>query len=213
MTKRGNKSRRRAGGRKPTRRGQQMIPHPPAIHDYSIVHERRLRFVTTSAIAQSVTFQNLLDLLIMATSATTGADLFQAVRVKAVECWSVPALGTVTTVEVVFDGNVAGMFGDQRIHTDSSMGLEPAHVLARPGPRTGAALFQESNANPAFFLDLPQGAVVDVLLSFKQPMLGNAFGTQNPLVGATTGAIYARGLDGLAVATSKFQPPTGVNVI
>jgi hypothetical protein len=190
-----------------------MIPHPPAIHDYSIVHERRLRFVSNGAVAQSITFQNLLDLLIMATSATTGADLFQAVRIKAVECWCTPALGSVSTVEVVFDGGTAGMVGDQRIHTDSSMGIEPAHVLARPAPRTGAALFQESNANAAFFLDVPQGAVVDVLLSFKQPMLGNAVGTQNPLVAATTGAIYARGLDGLAVATSKLLPPTGVNNI
>jgi hypothetical protein len=190
-----------------------MIPHPPPIHDYSIVHERRLRFVTNAALNQSISFQNLLDLLLMATSATTGADLFQAVRVKAVECWSTPALGSVATVQVVYDGNVAGMIGDQRIHTDSSMGIEPAHVLARPAPRSGAALFQESSANPAFYIDVPQGSVIDVLLSFKQPMLGSAVGTQNPLVAATTGALYARGLDGLGIATSKAPPPGGISAI
>jgi len=169
--------------------------------------------VTNGALNQSITYQNLLDLLLVANSAVVGSDLFQAVRVKAVECWATPILGQVATVEVVYDGNTAGMIGDQRIHTDSSMGIEPAHIIARPAPRSLAAMFQESSANPAFFIDVPAGAVVDVLLSFKQPMLGNAVAAQNALVGATIGAVYARGLDGLAVATSKALPPTGVQSI
>jgi hypothetical protein len=169
--------------------------------------------VTNTAVGQSITFQNLLDLLIMATSATTGADLFSAVRIKSVECWTTPILGTVSTVEVVFDGNTVGAIGDQRIHTDSSMGIEPAHIIARPRPKSTAAMFQESGAIAAFFLTVPTGTVVDVNLSFKQNMLGSGVATQNALVAATTGAVYARGLDGLPLATTKLAPPSGVATI
>jgi hypothetical protein len=184
-----------------------MIPHPPPIRDYAITHERRLRFVTSSAFAGNITFQNLLDTLLVATTTIQGADLFSAVRLKFVEVWALPVLGNVSTVQVIYDGNAVGAVGDQRVHTDSSMGIEPAHVRARPGTRTTGAAFQESSTNIAFYLNVPTGSVVDVSLSFKQNLLNGAVIAQNALVGATAGAQYLRGLDGLAVATTKFPPP------
>jgi hypothetical protein len=190
-----------------------MIPHPPAIHDYAIVHERRLRFVTNAAVATAITFQNLLDLFLFAASATAVYDVFSAVRIKAVEAWAVPVIGNATTVEVTFLGATAGSVGDQVIHTDTSMGIEPAHVLARPAPRTGAALFQESSASVAFFIDAPSGTVVDVLLSLKQNLSGAAVAAQNVAAGATVGTLNVRGLDGLATAGTKFSTPGGLSSV
>jgi len=202
--RRANGRRRRGGAR-----GQALIPHPPPLTNIAIVHERRLRFTCNSAFAGAITFQNLLDLLGFAATATVGYDLFYAVRMRAVECWALPILGQATTVEVVYDGNTAGSVGDQRIHTDSSMGIEPAHIVARPAGRSGAALFQESSANQAFYLNVPSGAVVDVMLSFTAPMQGQSVPMQNALVAATAGALFFRGLDGLGAATSKLLPVVG----
>jgi hypothetical protein len=188
------------------RRGQVGISHPPPIRDYSITHERRLRY-SSGGYDGNITFQNLLDTLLAVTSAITAADLFSSVRIKAVEVWFLPVLGNAGSVSVVFDGATAGSIGDQQIWTDTSMGIQPAHVKARPAPRSGAALFQESSAANAFYLNAPSGAVVDVHLSFRQNMLGGAVAAQNAVVGGTTGAVVTRGLDGLAAASSKFAAP------
>jgi hypothetical protein len=184
----------------------ELIPHPPPINKYEIRHSTRLRFVANAAISQGITFANLLDTLLFATSATAVYDVFGAVKIRAVEVWSVPSLGAATTVSVVFNGTSAALLSDQSVHTDTSMGIEPAHVLARPNARSLAATFQESaTASSAFVLICPTGSVVDVELSFigvfADPVLA-----QNVAVAATAGATYLRGLDGLATSTTKLPP-------
>jgi hypothetical protein len=182
------------------------VTHPPRLPEYAVRHGTVLRFVTNAAVAQDITFQMLLDTILVATSATAGYDLFWMVKVRFVELWASPLLGSAVTVGVNFDGNAAGLSGDARYHTDTSMGVQPAHVKAKPSPKSQSALFQFSGLASAFNINCPSGTVVDVGLTFVQSSQAQAKNVSNALVGATVGAPYWRGLDGLAIATTKFTP-------
>lgn len=163
-----------------------------------------MRFQTNAAASANITFQNILDTVLVATGATAGSDLFEAVRINSIEAWAASVTGAPTTVEVVFSGATVGAAGDQKLHTDTSMGIEPAHVKARPDPLTQAGQFQPSSADIAMQLDVPSGTVIDLSLTFRQPVLGTAVSSQNVLVAATAGVVYYRGLDGKATATTVF---------
>jgi hypothetical protein len=192
------------------RRSSAMIPRPPPINGYEVKHNKTLRFIATSAIAQGFTFQNLLDTILFTSSAVAPYDLFYMVRLRRVKCWALPIIGSATTVTVVFDGVTAGSLGDRQIHTDASMGIEPAFVNAAPQSKSLASLFQVSSSAVAFILDCPTGSVIDVQLEFHSETLGTAVAAQNASVASIVGVIGYRGLDGLAVATSKFAVPTGL---
>jgi hypothetical protein len=194
-------------------RRDQIIAHPPQIPSYGITRDVRLRFAATAAAELVVTFQNLLDIILVATGATTGVDLFDAVRVNSVELWGIAAIGTPATVILSFNGETVGAQGDQKTHTDTSMGIEPAHVKARPDRLTQAGQFQVTSANAAFIIIVPAGAVVDVSLSLRQPVLGQATATQNGLVGATPGVVYYRGLDGKTTSLTNFPVVGALAVI
>jgi len=124
-----------------------------------------------------------------------------------VEVWADAVAGNATTVSVQFPGAPVGGAGDQKFHTDTSMGIQPAHVRAVPTKRSGASLFQVSGNTECFKLTCPAGAVVDLELTFVQTsQVGTAVPAQNALVAASTGAPYWRGFDGLAIAATKFTP-------
>jgi hypothetical protein len=182
------------------------ITHPPQIPSAGITRDVRLRFLANAAFAANITFQNLLDTILFAATATSGFDLFQAVRINSVEVWAAAVLGTASTVAVTFDGATVGAAGDLILHTDTSMGIQPAHVKAVPAPRTQAGQFQPSGSAIAFLLEAPSGAVIDLSMTLRQPIDGNAVAAQNVLVAATAGVVYLRGLDGLASASTKLAP-------
>jgi hypothetical protein len=210
MMRKVNRKPARKATRKVANRGRdQIISHPPQLPSYGITRDVRLRFAQTAAGTTNITFQNLLDTVLVANSATTAADLFEAVRVNSVELWAIAALGTPTTVTLAFDGTTVGAAGDQRQHTDTSMGIEPAHVRASPDRMTQAGQFQASGAAIAFILSAPAGAVIDVSLTLRQPVQGTVVASQNVLVGATPGAVYYRGLDGKTTALTNL-PVQGV---
>jgi hypothetical protein len=190
-----------------------MIPHPPQIPSYGITRDVRVRFVQTAAGATPITFQNLLDTILIAASATSGFDLFEAVRVNSVELWAIAVLGTSVTASLIFDGVTAGAAGDQKLHTDTSVGIEPAHVRGRPDKLTQAGQFQASSASVAFLLDLPAGTVIDVSMTLRQPVNGTPVPAQNVLVGATPGVISYRGLDGKTAATTNLPVVGPLSVI
>jgi hypothetical protein len=185
---------------------QQVISHPPQIPSFEIRHGTRLRYVLNAAMIQQViTFQNLLDTLLFAASAIAGYDVFFAVKIRRVQVWATPVIGGATNVSVLFSGGTAGSIGDQKLHTDTSTGVQPAHVSARPALKSLASNYQESSSAIAFVLNAPSGAVVDLELSFVGTF-DVAVAAQNALVGATIGATLIRGFDGLAAATSKATP-------
>jgi len=182
------------------------IPHPPQIHGYQIVHSTRLRFTTGASVDTFITFQNLLDTLLMAATGVLGYDLFRLVKIRKVEIWALPVIGNAASVTLQYNGVIAGAVGDQQLHTDTSMGIEPAYVSAKPNARCLAAEFQPSSNAPAFSLTCPSGSVVDVSLTFRGAYVSPT-AAQNALVAASVGSVYLRGLDGLAKATSSFIPP------
>lgn len=200
-----NKQRRR--GPKP-RLARDIISHPPQINGLQVVHSTTLRFrVTAAVLDQIITFTNLLDTMLVATTAVAGTDLFQAVRVRRVRLWGMPAVGGAASVYLEYSGTTAGLVGDQNVHTDTSMGVQPAHVDARPGRSSLASEWQINSMNTAFLLSCPAGSVVDVEASFRSQWApGTNTAAQAALVGATAGRQYLRGLDGLATATSNFVP-------
>jgi hypothetical protein len=205
-----NSKKNKIGNRKAGSRTE-MISHPPPIPSFNVVHSTRLRFVLNAAFTGQITYQNLLDCILFSTSATVLFDLFFAVKVRQIEVWAINALGTSTSVTVAFDGTVVGLVGNQVTHTDTSMGIEPAHLRVSPAKKSLASMFQLNSTNAAFALNLPSGCVIDVSLSYKGSTATQAVSAQNVGAALTTGAIYYRGLDGVAVAASKFTPPIGIS--
>jgi len=186
----------------------QVIPHPPPIANYAIVHSTRLRFITNVAVLQAdITFQNLLDLILVGISATVVYDLFTAVKLRKIKMWAAPNLGTATTVECALVGATAGEVGDFRVVTDTSMGIEPAYISVRPAVQSLLSLFQVSGSGQALSLTCPSGTVIDLELTFRARP-GLSLVAQNAAVGVAIGATYYRGLDGLAAASTKFVPVT-----
>jgi hypothetical protein len=190
---------------------QTLIPHPPKISGYEVTHNKTLRFTSNAAFNGQITYQNLLDTILFLGSGSAAYDMFYMVRLKRVRVWAIPIVSQSLSVTVVFDGTTAGSQGDRIVHTDSSMGIEPAYISCSPKPKTLASMFQISSANNCFFLDIPAGAVVDVDLTFKSATDGTSVNSQNVSSGTTNGSVAYRGLDGLAKATTAFVVPIGLN--
>ncbi len=180
--------------------------HPPPIHP-QITHRQRLRFLCTVTGSQSVTFANLLDAMLVATSATTAVDIFDQVKVNFVEMWSTGVNNaTLNTVSVGWSGGTTGAAGDGRIVAGTSMNSEPAHVKSRPQKSSAAALWQISSGLVAFTLfDCPANTIIDVDVSYRNVDIAPVSSAVAP-VGAATGQFYYRGLDGQATASTKFGP-------
>jgi hypothetical protein len=171
-----------------------------------------MRFVVTTAQTNGsspVTFQNLLDTINIALTAVTAVDLFDQVRVNFVEIWAAPSQGSAPAqVGLEYSGATVGASGDGRLYSDSSMGVEPAHVRAAPSRLSQAALWQASSANTAFQLTCPIASIVDVDLSYRTVQSDAPVSVQNVPAGSTAGQLYYRGLDGRAIATTQMPPVT-----
>jgi len=200
------RQRKQKGGRGRRRqRGEMVLSHPPEIRDFAIVHNTRMRFVSTGAAQFQVTYSNLGDLIVWAKTTTTVSDVFFQVRIRRIQMWAAPTLGTATTVSCQFNGS-SSQGGDMKLHSDTSMGIEPAHVSARPAAKSGASLFQACNGGGnAFLLTCPSGTVIDVELTFRGTPNFN-ISAANAAVGVAAGAWYFRGLDGLPKATTAYPP-------
>jgi hypothetical protein len=208
-SKRGRKGRRSNRNLPLVRATRETIDHPPQLNDYSVSHGKTLRFTVTAAVTnQSITFANLLDAILVATTATVGKQLFDVVKVRRVTIWAAAALGTPTTTAITFLGNTNA--GDDSIHTDTSLGFKPSYVSARPGPKTLASFFNASGAVIAFTLTAPAGSIIDIHLTYRTSVSAPVT-VANALVAATAGEIYFRGLDGVAAATTNFPVPNGIN--
>jgi hypothetical protein len=185
-------------------RGAMGPPHPPQIYP-QITHTQRLRFICNAAGTQSITYQNIMDCMLVAATATVGYDIFDCVKIKFVEMWQERIQSnTPLTIAVSFPGQAGGVAGDGRVVSDTAMGIEPAHVFAKPAKFAGASLWQGNSSLVAFTIATSVGTVVDVCVSYKNAEVA-PLGSQNALVGATAGQFYYRGLDGLPVATTKFN--------
>lgn len=186
-----------------------MISHPPPINGLELRTSVTLRFRATAAATLAVTYTNLLDAYLVATTATAGSQVFQTCKIRRVQLWATAAVGTPVSVSLEFSGVTTGVTGDQQTHSDTSMGIQPAHVSARPNARSLAADYQLPSAAVAFTITVPAGGVIDVECSYRG-QFNAATACAQALVGAVPGAFYLRGLDGLAVAATNFIPEYGL---
>ncbi len=168
---------------------------------------RRYRFVSSSGTATNVTAQTLLGACgSTATSSTTGALMFQSVKLKQVEIWSPPASqGSAVTCSILWPSSNQSQ---PREISDTSVSVtQPAHVLSSPPPLSIAGFWASRLSTSALCtLVAPAGSIIDVWVSL---VLGDGSGvaTVNAvLVGAVTGAQYYSSLDSLTSAGSVYAP-------
>jgi len=200
---RGKKSSQRRSVRGPV---EVALTHPPEF-DPCLTHTSRFRYLATTNVSQAISWQNLMDTQIIATGATTAVQMYDCVKVSKVELWSA-ATGGAVTCSVQFLGKTTGKVGDQRAYTDTALAVgQCAHVLARPAKSSQASQYQSGGTDAAFYITCTSSTVVDVTLTFRNNYDASAVvSTTNGVVGATAGDMYYRGLDGQAIATTKFVP-------
>lgn len=199
--------------------------HLPVINT-NLTTRRRMRFSGTVASILYATARTLLDTQLVATDATHLYDLYDFVRVLEIEAWaygtSASAIPSPVNATIVFPGNVQGaLSADARQLTDSSLGMVPAHVKARPPRGSLASTWQVSTSvsPPVMFgvqcnrSDL--GATtwtVDVVLEFRTVESFAPTPAQNLGVGLTVGQWFYRGFDGLPLATTNALPQGVTNI-
>lgn len=180
---------------------------PPLIYDVRM--KQLFRFTSVAGCTRtSISWTDLTDLICVATSAVTAVKLFQFVRLKYVEVWDDAVAGSNASVSVTFDETDTNQASERKTYTDTSIGIEVAHVKCFPARDSLTSNWHGVSGNNAFELTLSQGAIIDVMLELRNQ--GNsAIACQSAVVAATLGATYYRGLDGLAIATTNFLPPDG----
>jgi hypothetical protein len=152
----------------------------------------------------SITRKNLLNLLLVATSATTTARLIEGVRLRLVEMWTNPvALGaSPTSLQLEWFGENS----PSTLISDVSMGVNPAHVRAEP-PTSSSNQWWSMSGNqetdPLFSISVPANTIIDVavelrLVESETPTAGDV------PAGATLGQLYGDYLDGLP--SGKLAP-------
>ncbi len=170
------------------------------------------RFVTLSGAGYTVNSDDLLNLLLVATAATTTARLLQAVKLKRIRVWgNVPSLGSApSTVQVEWtSGTGVASFGAAWKVSDTSQGVTSAFVDAR-APKGSIADFWlqngQTNAGVAI-LTFPTGAVFDfhvtcVFVDTESPTAGQT------TTGATVGRVY-----GGTLSSGATWSPVGLTAL
>jgi hypothetical protein len=145
----------------------------------------------------------LMDMMLVATTATTGFDVWDSVKVKLVEAWCQGVTNAPTTITIDWNGGATSAADDSKIDADTSMGIEPAHVYSKPAKKSLASFWNSSTATVAFSITCPNETVIDVELTYRNSSVAPN-GAANALVGATPGQFYYRGMDGLAAAGTRY---------
>jgi hypothetical protein len=203
--------RRSQGKRKlvsyPSQNSQALQP-PPFLP--TVKTEHKFRFTSGSMTGSNVmiTRKQILNLLLMATSATTTVRLFQAVRLKRVRMWSNPtALGQPPDACQL---EWLGENSPSTVISDSSMGVRPAHVNSLPPPSASNRWWSISGqleSDVLFALTFPANTIVDVTVSARLVEQESPTAGDIP-AGASLGQLYGDYLDGI---TSSILSPIGLN--
>lgn len=184
---------------------------PPLIYD---VRMRQLfRFTSVAgATRASISYTDLTDLICVCTTAVTAVKLFQFVRLIYVEVWDDAVAGSNASVSVTFDETDANQASERKTYTDTSIGIEVAHVKCKPPKNSLTANWHGVSGNNCFELTVSQGAIIDVMLELRnQGGVGTA--CQSATIAGVVGGVYYRGLDGAALAGTNYLPPDGPNRI
>lgn len=190
----------------------------PEVRD-QLEHRITMRYSTTGtggAVFTAVTFQNILDSWLIATSATTAVQLFDFVKINKVTVRAIPYAPIATvevpsvTVGIEFPGLVVGVQGAGNQVSNTGQGdAFPAYCELRPGRMASAGFWQASTGNVAFAVRATNndgsvcvGAIIDCDYSFKNSGDVNPAAIASAIAGATTGELYFGGLDGARLAAT-----------
>jgi len=183
-----------------------MPPQFPA----SIKVTHKIRFYRTITGAINVTYNDLLDLIFVATTASVGYRLADAIRVRKIEMWAAATAGGNTAI-IIEDGAASGIpqiGGRSRVLQDMTVGSAvPAHLVWTPAKGS----VQDSWINvgtSANFLSTtgPVNSILD--LTFDIVI---ADGNQAPTLvastfaGAVVGNVYTRAF-GTSAAPTGYTP-------
>jgi len=204
---------------KSNKSGETLITqhYPRQLNSYEVSYKKTLRWITNAAVSGNFYANQLLNSVFVCATATTGFNLFYAVKLKRVQMWAAALQNGIDNISVCFDaiGSVptGGPAGDQNFANDLSMGLKPAHLDKRPAKGSVASMWlcdAGTNSSLLFEMICPANTVVEL----EVEMRGTANGTGgvplvNPVVAGNPGSIYWRGLDGLPIAATVFAPTIG----
>lgn len=163
-----------------------------------VVIGHTFRFTTSSAAANvAVSQADIMDLVLMAATATSGYRLFASAKVRRVDVWSPGTAGAIGTASVEFlaDTSVAG--SRHQLVSDSTMGTaRPAHVSAVPAVGSLAAMWMSDAVTSSLLqITCAAGSIVDVAVTFTLRNNESASAVAS-LSGLTAGQVYCHPLDG-----------------
>jgi len=183
---------------------------PPFVSTLTLSH--KFRYTNGSAIvALPVTRGNVLSSMLMAVTAGTAYRMIAAVKIVSVQAWAPPSTLPSTTE---LDLEWVGVNAPSTIISDSSMGVESAHIRTHP-PRDSSATWwslsgQSNETEQLMLLTAPVNSVFDVVMRLRlveneAPSLSEA-----PAL-ATPGKVYYDYLDGLT--SGQLKPVGGLSVL
>lgn len=166
----------------------------------SIQATHRFRFVANGAgSTATISRIGLIDLLCVATGATTAYRVIDAFKIKSVELWSANGLSpdsNTCEIEWLATDNI----GNSSTFNDTAVGVnDVAHVFAKPPVGSIASFWNQSSHGSTdvslFRIAVPDGGLIDVVLSVILYDSDTPIAVTGAVAGATQGKFYCRSLD------------------
>jgi len=187
----------------------------------TITIRRTQRFQATANLAingQAITFQNLGDTLLFASTTSTGWQLAHSLLLRRIRIWGAMSSSLQpVTVSVEFAlQSTTGVNSDSLRFTDSSVGATyPAYIDVRPPKQSAAAMWHYSSEQATLMtIYCPVNSLVDVEYEFKLHDDAGAQQVNTTLAAAgTVGALLSRGLDGNTSAATNLIPVGVSNIV
>jgi len=158
-----------------------------------------------------ITRKNLLNLYLVATSTTSTARVYSAVRLKRIRMWTAPAsLGdAANTAEIEW----VGFYAPSVTHSCASSGVEVGFLDLVPPTSSSDPWWTVSGSNETeilFYIKMSQYSTVDVHLTCH--LSDNETATTGDVpIGATLGTFYFNYLDG--ISSGHLAPVGNVNLL
>jgi len=93
-----------------------------------------MRFLVSATLtAQQISWNNLIDTVNFVTAAVSLYNIFRSVKINEIEIWDTSALGAASSLALLWNESDTNLSGDQKMVTDISMGVVPAHIRSNEG--------------------------------------------------------------------------------
>jgi len=231
-----NRNTNRMRSRRSQRRGDSRIPPTISVSpstsqcppQYSANYRgykvfRFLNQTVTTTTVYSITPAKLGALICWGYTTTVAQMMFDAVKIRYVEVWSlIPNTDNSTQIAVQFPGLIAGTVGDVVSRSDQSTGSTwSAHVKVAPRRMSQSAQWLPTDNNSLigqatiFTITVNSPVIVDVGLSFSVPSTARGSSGSVTLTTSSQGYTYYLALDNPAGSTgsgtSAFVPDASLN--